>query len=263
MQGIYQIRNIQNDKIYVGSSIDIEYRIETHIRELRKNHHNNTYLQNAWNKYGEENFVFEIVELVDDVAQLRDIENWYIKNWKCTTHKFGYNILSDTNIGLGVKASKEVRKKISEACKGAKNGNYGRKHTKEEIQRIRDNRWGKDYVCKPKKSSYIRKTPEELAESRRLFSEKCKGRKLSEETKQKLSKLATGRKASEELKRRFSEQRRGSKNSNSKLTRQQVLEIYEKMNSGINYKEVCKEYGVGQCWVYKIKRKEHWVFNDT
>ena len=34
------------------------------------------------------------------------------------------------------------------------------------------------------------------------------------------------------------------------------------MNSGVNYKEVCKEYGIGQSWAYKIKRKEHWAFND-
>ena len=32
------------------------------------------------------------------------------------------------------------------------------------------------------------------------------------------------------------------------------------MNNGVNYKDVMREYGVGQCLVYKIKRKEHWVF---
>ena len=47
---------------------------------------------------------------------------------------------------------------------------------------------------------------------------------------------------------------------NSKLTEKEVLEIYDKMNNGVNYKDVMREYGVGQCLVYKIKRKEHWVF---
>lgn len=260
MQGVYQIKNKLNNKIYVGSSVNIEQRIKAHQKALNTNSHNNHYLQNAWNKYGESNFEFSVLEIVEDRLKLREIEKNYIHKLNCVDHTIGYNILSDTNIGLGVKASMEVRKKISNACKGENNGNFGRKHTKKELQRIRDNRWGKNYKCKPRKS--YRKTPEELAESRRLFSEKCKGRKLSEETKQKLSKLATGRKASEELKSRFSEQRRGINNANSKLNKEQVLEIYEKMNSGINYKEVCKEYGVGQCLVYKIKRKEHWVFND-
>lgn len=48
-----------------------------------------------------------------------------------------------------------------------------------------------------------------------------------------------------------SESRKGSKNSNSRLTKEQVLEIHRKMNSGVNYKEVCAEYGIGQCWAYK------------
>ena len=56
---------------------------------------------------------------------------------------------------------------------------------------------------------------------------------------------------------------RGKQVSNSGATALTLIfEIYEKMNSGVNYKEVCKEYGIGQCWAYKIKRKEHWAFND-
>ena len=89
-----------------------------------------------------------------------------------------------------------------------------------------------------------------------------KGRIVSQETREKIRQNRLGKKASLELRQTYSEQRRGSKNSNSKLSKEQVLEIYEKMNSGMNYKDVCAEYGIGQCWAYKIKRKELWVFND-
>lgn len=61
--GIYQIRNLVNNKIYVGSSNNL-YRRKTyeHFRELRLNKHHNKYLQNSYNCHGEENFVFEVIE---------------------------------------------------------------------------------------------------------------------------------------------------------------------------------------------------------
>ena len=60
--GIYQIRNLVNNKIYVGSSNNL-YRRKTyeHFRELRLNKHHNKYLQNSYNCHGEENFVFEVI----------------------------------------------------------------------------------------------------------------------------------------------------------------------------------------------------------
>lgn len=263
MIGVYKIFNTIDGKFYIGSSVNIQSRFKQHIKNLDNNCHNNKYLQNAWNKYGKSAFKFIVIEEVEDVSKLRERENFYITETNCTSHTIGYNMLRDTNIGLGVSASAEVRKKISNACKGKLNGNYGRKHTPEELKKIRDNRWGVGYVCKPRSNgAHKRLTEEELKLSRKRLSEKLKGRKMSEETKQKLSKYRTGKKASEELKLKFSEQRKGSKNSNCKLTKEQVLEIYEKMNSGVNYKDVCAEYNIGQCWAYKIKKKEHWVFYE-
>ena len=57
ISGIYKIVNKINGKYYVGSSKDvINYRWIHHKRALRSNRHKNDYLQNAWNKYGEDNF---------------------------------------------------------------------------------------------------------------------------------------------------------------------------------------------------------------
>lgn len=261
MQGVYKIVNSVNGKIYVGSSVNIEKRFKQHKFELEHNTHNNRHLQGAWNTYGKDNFDFVVVEIVPDLINLRERECYYIKSLNCTDPNIGYNMLNDTNIGLGVLASIEIRKKISEACVGERNGNYGRKHTPDEIQKIKENRWGKDYVKKPRKKA-PRKTPEELKKSYQIVAEKARGRKVSIETRKKLSDLRKGKKHSAKTLEKYREQRKGENNANCKLSKQQVLEIYEKMNRGVNYKIVCAEYGVGQCQVYKIKRKEHWVFND-
>jgi group I intron endonuclease len=62
MIGIYRIKNLINGKCYYGSSKNIEKRWSKHKRELNNNIHINCKLQRAWNKYGENNFSFEIVE---------------------------------------------------------------------------------------------------------------------------------------------------------------------------------------------------------
>ena len=60
--GVYCVENIQTGKKYIGQSIDLRKRKLTHFSKLRRLSHPNHHLQNAWNKYGEENFIFEIVE---------------------------------------------------------------------------------------------------------------------------------------------------------------------------------------------------------
>jgi len=59
--GVYKIINTVNNKCYIGSSINIRKRKSQHQLRLRNNKHGNIYLQNAWNKYGEDKFVFEII----------------------------------------------------------------------------------------------------------------------------------------------------------------------------------------------------------
>ena len=60
MQGVYRIRNILDNKRYVGSAQDLEEHWGEYRKALRERRHHNIRLQRAWNKYGEENFVYEI-----------------------------------------------------------------------------------------------------------------------------------------------------------------------------------------------------------
>lgn len=138
MMGVYKILNTVTEKFYIGSSVDVEKRWATHRSELNAHSHNNSYLQNAWNKYGEDSFTFILIEEVSDVSILREREDYYLKLTKCTDHSVGYNLLDSTNIGFGVSASAEIRKKISDACKGERNGHYGHKHSPEKRKQIRE-----------------------------------------------------------------------------------------------------------------------------
>ncbi len=59
--GIYQIRALHNNEVYVGSSTNLEKREKDHFRFLKYGTHDNPKLQASYNKYGRDNFVFEVL----------------------------------------------------------------------------------------------------------------------------------------------------------------------------------------------------------
>ena len=61
LSGIYKIANLVNGKRYIGGSVNLKHRLVCHKSGLRRGRHKNPHLQNAWNKYGEENFEFKII----------------------------------------------------------------------------------------------------------------------------------------------------------------------------------------------------------
>jgi group I intron endonuclease len=89
--GVYQIRCIPTGKIYVGSAVNLFKRWEQHRRTLRKCKHRNHYLHHAWDKYGEQLFVFEILEFVD-VSHLLEAEQDWINSTACVDNSIGFNI---------------------------------------------------------------------------------------------------------------------------------------------------------------------------
>ena len=78
--GIYCIENIVNGKKYVGQSVDIASRFIKHRYLLRNNKHYNVHLQGAWNTYGEDNFLFYVLEECN-TALLDEREQYYIKDF--------------------------------------------------------------------------------------------------------------------------------------------------------------------------------------
>jgi|SRR5687767_11793524 len=115
-QGVYCFRNKINNKRYVGSSKTIEGRKSANLCRLRKGNHYAKGLQEDFNKYGEENFIFEILEIVLDETILRKREEYWSAYYDCCNEEFGYNKHKKTNNYLYHTSIQT--KRISEKTKG-------------------------------------------------------------------------------------------------------------------------------------------------
>lgn len=93
---IYYIKNLINYKIYVGETIDYNYRFYKHKYELENNIHDNNHLQNAFNKYGEENFEFDIIIKIQE-CYLTKAEQYWMDYYKSYNRENGYNIIKNAN----------------------------------------------------------------------------------------------------------------------------------------------------------------------
>lgn len=109
--GIYKIENNKNNKIYIGSSINLNIREYKHFWMLNKNIHDNNYLQNSFNKFGEESFNFEVIE-VCPFEELIVKENYYINKYKSNEPEFGYNLATVNDFRRNT-YNEEVKVKLS------------------------------------------------------------------------------------------------------------------------------------------------------
>jgi group I intron endonuclease len=140
--GIYGIKNVINNKIYIGKTgMNFGDRWDNHRALLRSNKHDNQHLQHAWNKYGENNFEFIVIEDCD-VNQLNAREKYWITYYKDVN--LAYNIQDGGDGGqfLGKHLSEETKRKI-----GAKNkiNMLGKKHSEDTKKKMRESHLGKKY----------------------------------------------------------------------------------------------------------------------
>lgn len=195
MIGIYKIVNLIDNKVYIGQSKMLEIRKEQHFQKLRANKHGNRYLQFAFNKYGEENFKFEIIE---ECENLNERETYWFNYYKPNVYNLGHT-------GNVQTMSEETRKKISlggrRPCKEetkikislSQKGKHRRKHTPEEIEKIRQGNLGKKYSL----------------ETRQKMRISALGKKRSEESKLKNRLAHLGKKFSKEVIERRTAAHRG------------------------------------------------------
>mgnify|MGYP000066500154 CR=1 FL=1 len=137
--GIYQIRNLINDKKYIGSTNNFSNRFSSHKRFLRKNRHVNQHLQNAWNEHGEGNFEFEILEVVD-VDNLLMIEQQYIDRYWSLNVLYNKNNIADKPPNRsGIKLTDKHKRNIGNAQKAIGNkppGWFGKKRGQDYCQKM-------------------------------------------------------------------------------------------------------------------------------
>lgn len=163
ISGVYEIRNIKNGHCYIGSSVSIKSRWNEHRRKLRENKHHNKHLQNAWNKYGENIFVFHIIETCERQETI-EREQYYLD-----TLNPEYNIaISASAPTLGMKVSEETRRKLrslrhsKEIRKKIGDARRGYKHSEITKNRISKAHLGKKQSPEQRKKnslSHIGQTP--------------------------------------------------------------------------------------------------------
>ena len=88
ISGVYLITCNQNGRNYIGSSKDIYKRWSQHKALLHNRNHHSIKLQEDWDKFGEENFSFQVLQETD-YANAKKIEEEYIGKFKSDI--FGYN----------------------------------------------------------------------------------------------------------------------------------------------------------------------------
>ena len=222
--GVYRIRHLLTNKKYVGSAaVSFKSRWSKHRRELNAGKHHSPHLQRAWNKYGEDAFVFEIVERTEPqhaVAQ----EEVFIAYWKATDPDHGYNQCARCSSPLGLKRSAETRKKMSDSLKRANSS-----EEKKELLRERNRQrvWTPESRAKLADHNRGRKHSEKTREKIAAVS-----RNMSQETRDKISAAAKGRNPTEQQRQRLIEYNR---------TREMTQEIRDKIGAGNRGKTVSEE----------------------
>jgi len=202
--GIYQIKSIQKEKIYIGSAVSLKCRKSTHFKELKDNTHSNKHLQNHVNKYGIEDLVFIIMEFCSKEKLIEREQYWM------DTLKPEFNICRVAGSALGVKWSEEqkqkirgennpmkkieVRQKVSQSRKGfilskearlkISIASKGRKHTEGSLVKMSNNAKGNKYALGSKHSEdqiqiqrNLAKKSWETVEFRQKISSALKGNK--------------------------------------------------------------------------------------
>ena len=144
--GIYIIENKINNKKYIGCSNDVFRRWTTHRRELKTGKHTNSPLQRAYEKYGEENFSYTIIQETDkdNFEQLYLMEIYWISYYRCFIEDgFGYNLSRGGNGALNAKHSDESVKKRANKIRGSSNSSKGRKMSDRQKINIGNSNRGK------------------------------------------------------------------------------------------------------------------------
>ena len=216
--GVYKISNLVSDRYYIGYSKNINKRFRVHRCKLKNSCHDNIFLQRAYNLDGEDKFIYEIIHKCNTDKEAKEIELQYLTDLTIRDKLYNLNYNNSGGDLLTNHPDKElIREKIIKSytetiskmsCEerkekygkiGERNGMYGKTHTEEARKIFSELHTGNSY---------------------------CKGKKASEETKQKISEIAKqrigeknsffGKHHTEETKEKLREKRCGIIPTNAK-----------------------------------------------
>lgn len=228
--GVYKITNLVNGKIYIGSTNNLSKRRNEHFCLLRQNKHSNPYLQNAWDKYGEQAFIFEVLELVLLMSLTAREQYWL--NKLLPFGRKGYNIARDAlSPQLGRSPSPEIREKIRQA-------KLGKEVSPETREKLRQTHLGRkaspETIAKIRQARLRQKITPETIEKVRQFH---LGRKRSPEVGEKIRQAKLGKKRTPETIEKVRQANLGKKRTpehiekvrRANLGRKNTPEVIERM----------------------------------
>lgn len=223
--GIYKITNLSNNKVYIGQSTKLKDRKYRHFSELRCGRHHNPHLQSSFNKFGESNFSFEIIE-EHPVIELDDRERFWISFYDSTNRDYGFNMDSG-----GVKRRVITRESVESAI----------------WKKIGIPAWNKGLKMSDEQTVNM-KGVKRSAEFKKKMRELKIGVKLSEEHRKKIKLSMKGRVLSDEHKENLGFSKR-------KYTDVDLKKMILLREEGKTIKQIADEMGKSQSGVHYILKK--------
>lgn len=144
---IYKIINRVNGKIYIGQTVQkLEERIRKHFSRAKTEIQYKYPLVNAIRKYGENNFDYETIEIVDALEKLNEREVYWIRYYNSISPN-GYNATEGGEGTEGYKHKEKDKLKMKKLkinkYNGENNPFYGKRHSQAQIEKWKQERKGR------------------------------------------------------------------------------------------------------------------------
>lgn len=119
MPAVYIIQNIIDGSIYIGKANDINKRWSQHKNNHLKGKFASSYLYRAFNKYGFDNFTFQVLEYFETSKEALEAEKWYVGYLRWLGAQM-YNLTPGGDGGRpkGIPCTNETKRLISLKNKG-------------------------------------------------------------------------------------------------------------------------------------------------
>lgn len=184
VRGIYKVTNKVNGKVYIGQSVDIGRRWRQHMTA-----EDDIYFHNAIQKYGVDNFIWEVIEKCKK-SELDERESYWIeyydsynKGYNCTKGGEGNSGEGSPNWKGGISSDPEYNKKHYET-----NKEKIKEKQKEyrEVNKEKRKEYNKQYyeVNKEKKKEYREEHKEKIKQQYKQYYQAHK-EELKEKNKQR------------------------------------------------------------------------------
>ena len=258
--GIYKIKNIGDEKVYIGHSLNIEYRWRKHVEALKAKRHENIHLQRAWDKHGKDNFIFEKIEVCRE-NELKDREQYWMDYYKCYNHDKGYNICPTADQTI---LAEETKHKMSLMAKKRLENpeNHGRAILNwEKVKEIRrlyceEGRMSSELA---KMFNVVKQVITHVIHNKAWIDQKYKV-EFTQKALIKRSGFLSERVKLAVLEGRIipPKKREGEEAFGAKLTWEKVKELRLDYANGMSYKNIQQKYGISEITVTTIAFYRTW-----